>query len=249
MVRYLHHYSKFDTATQLRRKLIEVFGELVPDKEFSVGYFEGQQHCKIWLASNQDFAAMYRKYPKGEITLWCNGRSSTDEDDDKVNESAKKKKKDGDKVTRRQEKESDIDEVFKQLKEKHGVTYDNPKMRLWARSICGNLHDDLDVPPDLPVFRDKTPKKNKESLSEALSGAAITFANAFKTDTNVQTVQTVQTTECSTVPLSPGKTVELRMKNFEQLRYLQQLVDDGILTSKDYIEQKDKILSSLRNLN
>ena len=51
------------------------------------------------------------------------------------------------------------------------------------------------------------------------------------------------------VGLSPGKAVELRMKTFEQLRYLQQLYEDGILTIKEFEDQKEKKLSSLRKLN
>ena len=51
------------------------------------------------------------------------------------------------------------------------------------------------------------------------------------------------------VAISPGKAVELCMKNFEQLHYLQQLYEDGILTTKEFEEQKEKILSSLRKLN
>ena len=39
-----------------------------------VGYYEGQRHSKIWLFSNSDLEAMYHKHPRGEITLWCDGR-------------------------------------------------------------------------------------------------------------------------------------------------------------------------------
>ena len=39
------------------------------------------------------------------------------------------------------------------------------------------------------------------------------------------------------------------MKNFEQLRYVQQLFNDGILTDAEYNEQKETILLSLRKLN
>ena len=49
--------------------------------------------------------------------------------------------------------------------------------------------------------------------------------------------------------VSPGRAVDLRMKNFEQLRYLQQLYDDNILDKKEYVEQKASILAALRNLN
>ena len=38
------------------------------------------------------------------------------------------------------------------------------------------------------------------------------------------------------------------MKNYEQLRYVQQLYDDGILCEEEYAEQKQDILGSLRKL-
>ena len=48
--------------------------------------------------------------------------------------------------------------------------------------------------------------------------------------------------------ISPSKTVELRLKHFEQLRYLQSLLEDGVLTNEEFAEQKKNILSSLRKL-
>ena len=41
--------------------------------------------------------------------------------------------------------------------------------------------------------------------------------------------------------VSPGRAVDLRMKNFQQLRYLQQLYEDNILDEKEYFEQKRSI--------
>ena len=246
IIRYLHNYStRFESATALRMKLVEEFQDLVPDNlSFSVGYFEGQSHSKIWLMSREDFATMYVKYPKGEITLWCDSRTYETGDTG----SRKKRKKDGETSTKRQAKEDEVDDVFMQLKEKHGQKFDIPRLRLWARTICGNLHDDFENPPDLPAFRNETPKKAKhESLSDALTGAAVVFAHAFKGNTSH--VQNPSETPVAAVGLSPSKAVELHMKNFEQLRYLQQLYEDGILTTKEFEEQKDKILSSLRKLN
>ena len=53
-------------------KLVEEFKELVPDTlGFSVGYFEGQNISKVWLVTREDFSTMYGKYPKDEVTLWC----------------------------------------------------------------------------------------------------------------------------------------------------------------------------------
>lgn len=73
-----------------------------------------------------------------EKLLRCDGRS--DETGD--TSSQKKREKDGETWTRRQEKEDEVDDVFMQLKERHGQNFDIPRLRLWACTICGNLHDD-----------------------------------------------------------------------------------------------------------
>ena len=49
--------------------------------------------------------------------------------------------------------------------------------------------------------------------------------------------------------MSSSKVVDLQMKNFEQLRYLQQLYEDNILNENVYLEQKNKILATLRNID
>lgn len=95
-------------------------------------------------------------------------------------------------------------------------------------------------------------KKRKESLTEALAGAAVAFALAMS--------QVAVKIRCVTVPIwspvlvwrqymSPGKTVELRMKNYEQFRVVQQLHEDGIIDDKEFAEQKQNILTFLRKIN
>ena len=244
----MHNYaSRFNTAIDLRMKLIEEFKDIVPDTlSFSVGYFEGQSHSKIWLVDRQDFSTMYKKYPKGEISLWCDSQSDED------GAGSRKKRKGEEGSSKRQEREEEVDDIFKQLKEKHGDKYDTPRLRLWARSVCSNIHDDLDTPPDLPAFGiEAGPKRaKKETLTDALTGAVVAFTNAFNTN---PPKTPPRTNKNSTLPqpvgIFPGRSVELRMKNFEQLRYLQQLYEDGILTNTEYGEQKEKILLSLKNLS
>ncbi len=76
VVRHLHHFkAKFDSVVTLHAKLKEEFKEQVPNSvTFNVGYFEGQRHAKIVIASEEDLKMMYTKYPSGEISLWCDGR-------------------------------------------------------------------------------------------------------------------------------------------------------------------------------
>lgn len=65
--------------------------------------------------------------------------------------------------------------------------------------------------------------------------------------TSVPPPVTTTTTSCKS-PVSPGKSASVRMKNLEQLRYLQQLFKDNILTENEYMEQKASILEALRAL-
>ena len=112
--------------------------------------------------------------------------------------------------------------------------------------ISAGLHSDFDNPPEIPAFLGSTPKRaRRESLSEAISGAAVAFADVLKGKKDPE-----QPTSNTVVPsgISPGRSVELRMKNYEQLRYLQKLFDVGILTGEEYAEQKQLIISSIRRL-
>ena len=126
--------------------------------------------------------------------------------------------------TKRQEKEKDVDCIYKDkdLKEKHKDNFETPKLRLWARMICSNLHDDYDQPPDIPAFSGTTPKRpRKESLGGALTEVAVAITKAI-TGSNDKGKEQTASSPSITHPLlsagvSPGKAVELRMRNFEQL--------------------------------
>ena len=88
----------------------------------------------------------------------------------------------------------------------------------------------------------KCPKK--ESFTDARTSAAVAFAKAIGPST--QETPSPQHHQPS-VMLSPTKSIDLRMKNLQQLRFIQQLFEDNILT-QEYIEQKRSILESLRKL-
>ena len=52
----------------------------------------------------------------------------------------------------------------------------------------------------------------------------------------------------SAVGLSPCKVADLRMKHLEQLRYLQQLMEDRIISESEFLEQKNIITGTLRKI-
>ena len=240
-VRQMHNVSqKFHSVAALRSALWHEFGDAVPDEgEFNVGYFEGKQHTKKWLVTSQDLKAMY-SYFQGKpcLSLWCDGSKDQQEDDHEETAPRKKTKKETKKETKRHEREDELEDVFQQLKKRHGSEYSGPQLRLWARMYVANTHDDLDHPPNVPIITGSVQRPRRESLSDAFSNAATAFAKAFSP----------QPTASPSTSCSPTKVVDIRMKNLEQLRCLQQLREDGILTEEEFCVQKSIVLKSLNKL-
>ena len=250
ILRQLNRFTAmFESPTDIRMKLIDEFGEQVPNTvDFTVGYFEGSQQAKIWIVSADDLQTMYQKYPSGgNITLWCDGRQATSS-----NSNSQKRKQDSESSTYRQEKEGEVESVYKELHEKHSDKYDTPRLRLWARMIAAGIHTDHHNPPNIPAFSGSVPKRaRRESLSDAISSAAVAFVDSIrekhceKPDISEKATSSPTST---VLHVSPSKAVDLCMKNYQQLRYLQSLLDDGILTESEYAEQKQSIRLSLRKL-
>jgi len=150
--------GKFTSVTAIKILLMEKFSEQVPDTiDYGVVYFEaGKQAKKRWLCCTEDIEVMYNCHNKGdEITLWCESRSKQKWEDDTSTSTSKR--------------QTEIDAIFKTLKEKHIDKYENPKLRLWPRMIVGGLHEDTDEPP-----------KKKRSTMDMLSGAVEAFAKVVE---------------------------------------------------------------------
>ena len=97
-------------------------------------------------------------------------------------------------------------------------------------------------------------QRKTETLAESITNAAVAITKAFSPPTSTaqqpeQSQQVPLNLNPPSVVMSPGKSVELRMKNFQQLRFLQQLFEDNILSETEFLEQKRNILDSLRKLN
>ena len=141
------------------------------------------------------------------------------------------------------EREGEVDEIYRELDAKHSGKYEVPKLRLWARMISSNLHDSMDYPPKIPVFGGGLqPKRPRQDLSSALNGAAVAFTQALNHGQGTGSEE--QPTSITTTQMQ----VDLRMKNLEQLKFIKQLYDNGVLTETEFTEQKENILSAIRNL-
>ena len=116
--------------------------------------------------------------------------------------------------------------------------------------IVGGLHNNTDKPPDIPVFHCREPKKRKESITGAITGAVDAFVKLVEQKSPQKNPCGDSPVEVGTsvAAVSPAKVVDLQMKNFEQLPYLQGLFEDGILSQEELNEQKSVILNAPRKL-
>ena len=94
--------------------------------------------------------------------------------------------------------------------------------------------------------------RTKPTFSNVLNNAAVAFANALSSnhDRNVSsghpsTTDTAALSNPSDTSNDPSKVLELRMK---QLKYIQELYKEGVLTEEEFTEQKGSILSAIRKL-
>ena len=150
----------------------------------------------------------------------------------------------------------EVDDIVTQLKDIHGDNFTAPQLRMWACYVQAGHYKDLVEPPPLPALKGIPPKK--ESLSDAIAGAAITFINAMRSPEpnvkannvviNAQTPPKNDPTNSVIVGISPGRATDLRMKKLKELRELQALLEQSILNEAEFAEQKAIVLESLRKL-
>ena len=260
IIREVRHFTgKFMSILDLKSKIMDEFKDQLPEStDFKVGYFHGKQSAKRWLITQEDIDLMYES-GKTKLLLWADARSSPPTADEATSKGHKRKHESisGSFVSKRQQIESEVDEVVSELKEKHGSKYSLPQLRLWARSVISGNHDSKDEPPNLPAITGLAPKRpKKQSFGDALAEAASTFASAIRAPEIRQSggpnavvlsgSSPVKVSENERpVCLSPGRVTELRSKKLQELKYL---LEHNILTNEEFGEQKALVLASLRKL-
>ena len=243
------HDIKFQSAQQLKQKLISTFEEKLPPlSELECGYFEKRATGKCWIEDDKDLDAMYKGFnANDEITMWCEGKQSCE---DSGKKSGKKRKSDeGDNTeesgsaSKRTAKETEIDKITQELHEIHGLDkWTLPQYRLWARMKVNGQHDDLDTPPQIPLFTSvvKTSSKQGDSLKEALTSAATAVVRMIR--------GTQATPTPGTTTLSPSKRAQVSGQYLEHLEKLKKLYESGVLSLEEFNEQKGFALNNIRQL-
>jgi hypothetical protein len=96
-------------------------------------------------------------------------------------------------------------------------------------------NDSLDYPPNVPMMTGPThTRPHTESFSDALSSAATAFAKALSPPPT--TSSTPPASLCS-----PSKMVDVRMRNLEEVVALKQLFEDGVITEKEFLAEKQSL--------
>ena len=88
-------------------------------------------------------------------------------------------------------------------------------------------------------------------MSDALTPLANAITKAFTGNQASSTPEkrAMASQQSSQCEISPAEVADIRMKMLEQLKFLQQLYEDGIVSHAEFIEQKGIIFDLLRKLN
>ena len=226
------------SVNKLKDELLSSFNDKLSSlSNLQVGYME--KNSKRWLECDQDIDAMYKDFKvREEILLWCDGMSD-------ISQGGRKRKNTGGEPPSKRGvcKEGTIEEITKELQEKHGETWSNPQYRLWARMVHNDQHRSLDVPPSIPMFsgtRYTSKPHQRESLTDAITSAATAVAGILKGNAPVEA------TPQPPGALSPGKRSRVSGQYLEHLEKLSHLHTSGVLSD---IEQKKFALKNIRQLN
>ena len=252
MVREMRRFhGRFTSVMDVKVKILEEFEDMVPPNiSFAIGYFNGKQSTKYWLCTREDLAAMYDSHtnePGKCIRLWCDGKSRVDHVD---KQASKRKKVSEESKTRREVKEDKVADLAKELREKNCDVHDlsEPQYSLWARMIISGSHSSMDSPPQIPMITGISGKRNtRKSLDDdAVVRAAAIFNNV--SSTQIVSASPVSASSPISVGVSPGKAVDIRGKSLNQLSTIKKLCEDGVLSQREYEEQKEIILGGLKKL-
>jgi len=119
--------------------------------------------------------------------------------------------------------------------------------------IINKQHSDRDHPPNIPMIMEPE-KKNKMDVRECLADCAVAIVKALcalaPSMSSTHTADTQHQPSAQVLPggMSPGKKVNLRSQYLSQLKTLQNLRDDGVLTLDEFQSEKVIILESLKTL-
>ena len=182
-----------------------------------------------WILDDADLSEMYSEYPKKQdFNHWCYNQV----DDAETHKACGHKRAtttDGAALAPKAKltcvrKVSEVEEIIKDLREKHGTNFNVEQFSMWAHIIHIGKHSSREAPPDLPFFQ----QGNKKTTVAPSSSASIP-------------------TSSSSVAVSSGKRVSLRSECINQLDKWHSLLEKGI-TQEQYEEMQKAIVKDMHKL-
>lgn len=96
----------------------------------------------------------------------------------------------------------------------------------------------------------KCSKAKGDKVADALTGAANALAKALQpSQGNSSTIEVKDSDQMSlTTKISPMKTATIRRSCLEDLKRLKDLLEEGVLTSEEFADEKQHIIDTLKSL-
>ena len=225
----LHNIS---TQTVVSREQLksEIAKQLKDDVsgQFDVGLIQGASLVSIH--TSRDLSEVWDEVLKSSnVTLWCDGlkratvktsRKRAHGTIDSENESSGDEQSNRNKRRKKLnqvDRQIKINEITKDLSEKHGQIYTQMQYRIWAEMIFSELHSSTEEPPNTSMFvpaGGSAPRKKSSTISDALRHVADRIA-------------AVLSSPKATVGKSPAKLIENRSKCYKQLSEFNNLQTAG----------------------
>jgi hypothetical protein len=143
-----------------------------------------------------------------------------------------------------------LDDIYQQLKDKHQENFTGPQLRLWARMLRAGRYSDYDHAPQVPLITGMPTAKPKETLKDALAGAATAVVKMVlsggSTKGSTEKGACTPVNKSTSTYISPLTNSQLRRSCLEDLKKIKELHEEGVLTEEEFFEQKACILNSLK---
>ena len=131
---------------------------------------------------------------------------------------------------------SEVEEIIKKLREKHGNAYSVEKRNCWVHVLNVGKYFSYDEPPDFPFF-----KQRKEKRIDAQQSSVSTDSGSTASTSSLST-------STALVCNSPSKCVGLRTQCIDQLSKWHSLLNTGAIDQAQYDELKEAILGDIKKM-